>query len=303
MVRSVRQMAAAAALLALMVMLLRHNGVVGEAVRQGLLLCGRSVIPSLFPFLTAVSLAVECGLFTLLRRLRLPVGGAVFLVGAVGGYPLGARTVGELYRVGSLSRPQAERLLTFCNNSGPAFILSIVGRGIFGSQKIGWILYGLHLVAALIAGGLLGGFGENRRRGKDRAIQAVNVPITAVNVPFSPAVFVSVLRNSALSMLDICSFVVFFLTLTTLFRQLWPAVPPALFGVLELTVGVTSLDHTAASFCAGAALLGWGGVSVHCQTAAVLEETGISLKRYLLAKALQSVVSALLSLGLCRFLF
>ena len=50
-------------------------------------------------------------------------------------------------------------------------------------------------------------------------------------------------------------------------------------------------------------LLGWGGVSVHCQTAAVLEETEISLGRYLLAKALQAVVSALLALAVCRFLF
>ena len=52
-----------------------------------------------------------------------------------------------------------------------------------------------------------------------------------------------------------------------------------------------------------AALLGWGGVSVHCQTAAVLENTGISLWRYLLAKALQAVVSALFALGVCRFFF
>ena len=52
-----------------------------------------------------------------------------------------------------------------------------------------------------------------------------------------------------------------------------------------------------------AALLGWGGVSVHCQTAAVLEETKLSLGRYLLAKALQAVVSALLALAVCRFLF
>ena len=58
-----------------------------------------------------------------------------------------------------------------------------------------------------------------------------------------------------------------------------------------------------AAQCMAAALLGWGGVSVHCQTAAVLEETELSLGRYLLAKALQAVVSALLALAVCRFLF
>lgn len=74
-------------------------------------------------------------------------------------------------------------------------------------------------------------------------------------------------------------------------------------GLLELTGGVTALKNDAAGFCMAAALLGWGGVSVHCQTAAVLEETKLSLGRYLLAKALQAVVSALLALAVCRFLF
>ena len=304
MVKTIKQAADAAALLALMALLLRHNAAVGQAVRQGLLLCGTSVIPSLFPFLAAVSLAVACGLFDFLRRLYLPVGAAVFLLGAVGGYPMGARTAAELYRAGTISRPRAEGLLTFCNNAGPAFILSIAGVRIFGNQKIGWVLYGIHVLSALLAGGLLlRGFGETGSGGNQGAITPVYVPITPVNVPFSPAVFVSILRNTALTMVNICGFVIFFLALTTLFRQLWPVVPPPLFGILELTVGITALKNDAVSFCAAAALLGWGGLSVHCQTAAVLEGTGLSLGRYLLAKALQAVVSALLALAVCRFLF
>ena len=41
-----------------------------------------------------------------------------------------------------------------------------------------------------------------------------------------------------------------------------------------------------------ASLLGWGGVSVHCQTAAVLEGTGVPMGRYLAAKGAQAVASA-----------
>ncbi len=86
-----------------------------------------------------------------------------------------------------------------------------------------------------------------------------------------------------------------------LVRQAWPGLPPLALGLLELTGGITSLEASPAGFCMAAALLGWGGVSVHCQTAAVLEDTGLSLRRYLLAKALQAVVSALFALGLCCF--
>ena len=93
-----RKAALAAALLVCMAVLLWQNETASAAVRQGLALCARSVIPSLFPFFVVVSFAVGCGFFTVLRRLGLPVGAAVFLMGIVGGYPVGARTVGELYR-------------------------------------------------------------------------------------------------------------------------------------------------------------------------------------------------------------
>lgn len=297
-------------LLGLMAVLLWQNGVVGQAVRQGLLLCGRSVIPSLFPFFVTVSFAVACGFFAFLRQLGIPESAAVFLLGIVGGYPVGGRTAGELYRSGGISKERAETLLTYCNNAGPSFILSIAGAGVFGSQRIGWVLYGIHVTAALLAGWLLGSFGESC--GGDSTgtkgwfiapIKPVNVPIEGGNAPFLPAVFVSVTRNAAFAMVNICGFVIFFLAVMALIRQTWPNVPPVVLGLLELTGGVTLLENNAAGFCMAAALLGWGGVSVHCQTAAVLEDTGLSLKRYLLAKALQAVVSALLALGVCRFFF
>ena len=137
-VRAVKKRVGAAmrsgVLLALMAALLWQNEAVGQAVRQGLALCARSVIPALFPFFAAVSFAVGCGFFDMLRQLGLPRGAAVFLLGAVGGYPVGARTVGELYRGGGLSRQGALRLLSCCNNAGPSFILSIAGTGVFGSR-------------------------------------------------------------------------------------------------------------------------------------------------------------------------
>ena len=78
-------------------------------------------------------------------------------------------------------------------------------------------------------------------------------------------------------MLNVCAFVIFFLALAALLRQLWPGLPPLVMGLLELTGGVTALKNDAAGFCMAGP--------------------------YLLAKALQPVVSALLALAVCRFLF
>lgn len=315
-----RRAALAAALLVCMAVLLWQNETASAAVRQGLMLCARSVIPSLFPFFVVVSFAVGCGFFAVLRRMGLPMGAAVFLVGVVGGYPVGARTVGELYRTGGLSKARAETLLTFCNNAGPSFIFSIAGVGVFGSQKIGLALYGLHILSALAAGGLLGALHFTKNASKPTGFDmkhgsndmksarcdmktAGDRTKLAGNGTKLPALFVSCVGSAAAAMVNICAFVIFFLVVMALVRQAWPAAPPLALGLLELTGGVTSLEASPAGFCMAAALLGWGGVSVHCQTAAVLENTGISLWRYLLAKALQAVVSALFALGVCRFLF
>ena len=306
-----RRAALAAALLVCMAVLLWQNETASAAVRQGLMLCARSVIPSLFPFFVVVSFAVGCGFFAVLRRLGLPVGAAVFLVGIVGGYPVGARTVGELYRGGGLARERAETLLTFCNNAGPSFIFSIAGVGVFGSQKIGLALYGIHILSALAAGGLLDGLrsvrnvsktaGSDMKTARCDMKPASNCMKSAGNGTKLPALFVSCVGSAAAAMVNICAFVIFFLVVMTLVRQAWPGLPPLALGLLELTGGITSLEASPAGFCMAAALLGWGGVSVHCQTAAVLGETDLSLGHYLLAKALQAVISALFALGLCCF--
>ena len=72
---------------------------------------------------------------------------------------------------------------------------------------------------------------------------------------------------------------------------------PLLLGALELTCGAALLPAGPGGFVMAAALLGWGGVSVHFQTAAVLSGTGLSLGRYLAAKAGQAALSAVIAAG------
>ena len=134
-------------LASVMVLLLWRSAVAAEAVRRGLTLCARSVIPALFPYFVVSGLFISLGfadgvgrrLEPLTRRL-FGVGGAgasAFFLGLLGGYPVGGRTVGQLYRAGRLSKDEAERLLAFCNNAGPSVILGVVGVGCFGSLRTG----------------------------------------------------------------------------------------------------------------------------------------------------------------------
>ena len=269
------------------------------AVRLGLALCARSVVPALFPFLVLSGLFVNLGCSDVPARLLSGVmhrlfgcsgsGASAFFLGLLGGYPLGARTIGELYRTGRISRQEGEHLLCFCNNAGPAFILGIAGAGIFGDLRIGAWLYLIHASAATMVGLMLG------RSNTAAAPRSA----AAQPIPSFPSALVSSITSAGTAMVQICAFVVFFYTLL----QISPLRHPLLLGIVELTRGITALTAGQSSFVIASALLGWGGISVHCQTAAVLADTSLPMRRYLLAKALHALVAAALAWSAAPLLF
>ena len=293
------------------------------AAKDGLTLCFNVIIPSLFPFFVMSSLIVELGLADKLGRLLEPVmqplfnvGGvcaAAFILGFLGGYPLGAKTAIALYKNGSITKDEAERLLSFCNNSGPAFIFGVVGAGIFSSSLIGLILYAVLMISSVIVGVIFRGWGR-KKGSKLRAAR----PIRIVTVSYSNA-FVQAVSGSFSSLIGICGFVIFF---TVLIRLLFVAgVIPwlssllgGLFaplgldgrwcerlitGVIELTSGVWGLKDVAPqlqrSITMAAFMLGWAGLSIHFQVISFIGGTGLSPKSYVFGKLLHGVISAALT--------
>ena len=104
-------------------------------------------------------------------------------------------------------------------------------------------------------------------------------------------------------MVSVCAFVVFFVAALRLVTALTGLAQPAIIGAVELTGGILRLTPDRTGFVTAAALLGWGGLSVHGQTAAVLRGTDLPLTPHLLGKAAQAAVSAVLALSVSRFLF
>ncbi len=115
-----------AAILAAAALLLLRPLEAAVAVREGLALCGGTVIPSLFPFFAAVSLLLQLGAAEALQGACGKIMGPLFhmrgacalplLAGLLGGYPSGAAAVAGLYEQGGVSRQEAELLLGFCDN-------------------------------------------------------------------------------------------------------------------------------------------------------------------------------------------
>ena len=280
------------------VLLLLRPQEAAAAVRDGLALCGRTVIPSLFPFFVVISLLLQLGLTDALQGVCGKIMGPLFhmrgvcamplLAGLLGGYPSGAKASSELYAQGTISRQEASLLLGFCDNCGPAFLLGYVGAGVLKDARSGAVLYLLHMAAALLTGMLL------CRIDRDRGLALPGSQISTGPVTFPQALTASV-SGAFQSMLHICAFVILFRVLAAL-----PPVPlpfPVL-GILELVSAVAALPEGRAGFIAAAAVTGWGGLSVHCQAMSLAAPEGLSFRWHWLGKALQAALSALLALFL-----
>lgn len=289
------------------------------AARHGLTICFELIIPSLFPFFVLSSLLVSLGFATLLGRclsglmwplfrLSGPCAAALAL-GAIGGYPVGARMTAQLYEQGQCSRADALRLSLFCNNCGPAFLFSVAGFGVFGSATVGLLLLGTHLAAAVLVGlfARVWPFPAERLDVKHGAAQAP---------PFSAA-FPDCVRDSFTSTLNVCAFVVLFAVLLrlgecsgllTFFATVLSHPLPAAFspnlcqsfigGFFELSNGVyslTPLRDTALALPVAAFILGWGGLSVHCQSLPFWKRCLGRLRPYFVGKFLQATLAALLT--------
>ena len=291
------QAAACLALGGVLVLFLAEAGFVRAAAAEALSLCAGSVIPALFPFLVVSSLLLSLGLGELLSPMLAGlmeplfrvdgVGSSALLLGLVGGYPIGAKTAADLYRGGRLSRPEAERLLAFCNNSNPVFLISVLGVGVFGSVRAGVWLWLIHLLSALLTGLLFRNHGGPARRqaGGTAAFQAVSLS----------AAFVAAVRESLSGMLSVCAFVTFFYVLARPLASLGGWLGAVLVGLTELFSLTPLLRPDRFGFILASAMAGWGGLSVLCQTAAVLEGSGLRLQSCAAEKAVQGLLAGLLA--------
>lgn len=290
-----------------------------QAARQGLTLCLDLLIPSLFPFLVLSSLCIRTGLAAGMAHLvRRPMGhlfgvgggSAAFLLGAVGGYPVGPRTLVQLLDRKDCTPREARRLALFCNQCGPAFFLGAAGVGVFGSRRAGLLLLVCHFSAACLLGVAL-------HLLLDRERPVIPSPRLRPERQSLAAALPDCVSSAFQATLNICAYVVLFSVLTALaeasgllpglvrvFEDLLPGAHTAalarslLIGLLELSTGTTTLAEAASAPLAlplAAFLLGWGGFSVHGQSWPFLRQTGVSPRAYLLAKLLHGLLAALLT--------
>ena len=133
-----------------------------DSVKNSVYIFISSIIPSLFPFIFFTEFILNTDILKIIQYYTGRFFSKIFkisensspaiITGFLCGFPMGAKTVANLYKTNSISKNEANKLLSFINNCNPAFLLSTIGIGIFGNIKIGILLAISHYLSAILIG-------------------------------------------------------------------------------------------------------------------------------------------------------
>lgn len=212
------------------------------------------------------------------------------ILGALCGFPVGAKTACELYERSNIRRRECERLIAIANNTGPSFVIEVVGAHFWGSRGMGLTIYIAQILSALLIGWISSG---------KEALTTITQHDQSQNCDMLQCLSQSI-THSARSVISVCGFIVFFAVITTLIGQLLSGghlsfVVPIAAAVLEFSTGASSaadLGGTPGAFLTGFAV-GWSGISVFAQCKVFTVKHGISLRFAAVCKAIQGLMTGL----------
>lgn len=300
------------------------------AAKSGLTLWANNVVPSLFPFFVITELLSNTNIvqyvgkfFDKVMRPLFNVPGEcafAFIMGLISGYPTGGKVVADLRKQGLCTKDEGDRMLCFTNNSGPLFIISCVGIGLFGDTKTGILLLCTHILAGITVGILFGKLFTKKNK-NSTYLSTTNREQFSKKEPITVSSLGSILGKSiqdAIStVLVIGGFIVIFSVIISILEQshlldmvsqiFKPILSiigfstsfakPVLSGIIELTNGVSMVSsipikNISQSVILCAFLLGFGGFSVLFQVFSLLSKTDLSMKKYIIGKLLQGIIAA-----------
>lgn len=276
--------------------------VVSASAKEGLLLWFQVVLPALLPFLILSSVFLGLGIDNCISRLVSPVLTCVFgiskagcypvVIGMLSGYPLGAATVAEMVRRERISPGEAQYILHFCNNASPMFLLQFIGVDCLGLRQPLLVLGIIYLAAWTNA--LL------ERLVRSRSFVGHSLPMCCMQQKSS---LIELLDDSILHGFTVIAkvggYIILFSILAGVLKQSLPVPIPVravITGLLEITSGADQMVHMAVPESWRMVLLlgcsAFGGCSSVAQSASVLSETGLSIRKYIAAKCRQAILAA-----------
>lgn len=275
--------------LGLSAMIILEPEVCRNGAFSGLIICGKVIIPSLFPFTMCVLFITRSGILSKLEFLN-PLTcktlgldskeTGIMLLSLLGGYPVGAKLLNGAVDRGEISSKRAGVVLMFCINAGPAFIVTAVGNGILHSKKLGYILLLCHFLGSVVLCLI-----SRVKLKKEKSFEKGFVK-TDVNAADN---FVLSAAEASASVMGICAFVILFSVINGYVKYFSDILPT--FKIVALGLEVTNAVTMTNNLYIISFLLGFSGICVWCQILSVSGKIKINYAEFIIFRILHGLFS------------
>ncbi|MBQ6825377.1 MAG: hypothetical protein IJP34_01795 [Clostridia bacterium] len=278
------------------ILLISNPQICKEATIKSILLCGRVIIPSFLPFIACVlfiSNSNSLNGLNFLNPITLKIfkldteNFLIFLLSFIGGYPIGAKLLSNAVENKKISAENAGKMLLYCTNAGPAFIVSAVGSEILHSQKAGVILLISHILSGVIIRFIAFPLTVSAKQNNQKPID--------LNLADN---FVLSVAEASKSVLSICVYVILFGGINAYILYLAKRIEflKVISLFLEVTNGITLTKNIyMISF-----LLGFGGIAVWCQIMSIAKNVKFSFFKFAFFRVLQGAISVFITFTLLK---
>lgn len=213
----------------------------------------------------------------------------VFIMSLISGTPSQAYILKNLVETNKINESEASHYLYFTYFSNPLFLTLILTTmfSISITMKIILIHYASNIIIGLLVRG---------KAPKIREIKIDNTP--AINMG---SVLIKSISKSINTLLMILGTIVFYMVLSYLvinIFQVTGAFKVLLSGFLEITNGLNNLSFIIVSVklkeIIAILIISFGGISIHTQIKAILEDTNINYACFLKGRIMQALISGIL---------
>ena len=278
------------------------------AAREGLSLWLNILLPTLLPFLILTGILIRTEMAGRVlkptekiwnRLLGVSTAGAyAVLIGALCGYPIGAKITSDLYENQQISRSEAQYLLTFTNHASPVFVRTYLCHICLKDQISTYHIFGILFLSDL-AVLLFFRFVVYRNDVKLLNInEKKKTPVTSSSGAFLDAS----IMNGFETITRLGGYILMFSILSACISHFWNMeniIGYIVSGMLELTTGLCRLQNARVTFIWKYVLTlfmtAFGGLCITFQTRSLVVRE-LSLLPYIAAKLLIGAVAALIAL-------
>lgn len=313
--------------------------IVFQGATSGLNAWWQIVFPSLLPFFIASEILIKLGFVRFIGVLLEPImrplfnvpgaGGFVMVIGFTSGFPIGSMVTAQLRQQGIFTKIEAERLISFTNNSSPLFMLTAVSVGMFGKPELGIIIAGSHYLANICLGLCLRFY----KRKASKYMHTTYSNSWSLKQAFKVLLqhqrqekqslgklLGDAVSSSVNKLINIGGFIILFSVIIRLFNEAGildflasclalilfpynfsPDILTALAsGFFEMTNGTKIASEAAANelqrLMAVGMILGWSGLSIHAQVASMISKTDISMKLFVITRVAHALLASIFTL-------